>query len=73
MRRLALHASALNDEEYSLYTASIADLALCDSNHPSKNTRDDAFYEDISVSVREVRAWLRGRYPHIQVDDIDAV
>lgn len=71
MRRLTLHASALNDEEYDLYTSSIIDLALCDSN--KTDTRDDTFYEEIRVGVREVRAWLRGRYPDIQVNNIDAV
>lgn len=74
MRRLTLHASALNDEEYDLYTGSIADLAFCDSNrHDENTTRDDAFYEKITVSVREVRAWLRGRYPDIPLEIIDAV
>lgn len=74
MRRLTLHASALNDEEYNLYTTSLADLVFCDSTQHDKNTtRGDAFYEQLSVSVREVRAWLRGRYPDIPLERIDAV
>jgi hypothetical protein len=72
MRPLTLHASALNDEEYDLYTSSILDLALYDSNQ-STGARDDAFYEQITVSVRETRAWLRGRYPTVPVTRIDAV
>jgi hypothetical protein len=74
MRPLTLHASALNDDEYNLYTSSILDLALNGSNYSDhSHTRDDTFYEQISVSVRETRAWLRGRYPDIQVSTIDAV
>lgn len=71
MRRLSLHASALSDDEYDLYTSSIEDLALCDSN--LNDTRDDTFYERIAVGVREVRAWLRGRYRDTPVNTIDAV
>lgn len=71
MRRLTLHTSALNDAEYDLYTSSIQDLALVDSN--LSNGRDDTFYEQISLGVREVRAWLRGRYQDTPVNTIDAV
>ncbi len=74
MRRLTLHASALNDEEYKFYTTSIVDLAFCDSSRYDENTtRDDTFYEQMTISVREVRAWLRGRYPDIPLEHIDAV
>lgn len=74
MRRLTLHASALNDEEYNVYTTSLVDLVLCDSKrHDESTTRGDAFYEQMTVSVREVRAWLRGRYPDIPLESIDAV
>lgn len=71
MRRLSLHASALSDDEYDLYTSSIEDLAPCDSN--LNDARDDTFYERIAVGVREVRAWLRGRYRDTPVNTIDAV
>ncbi|KAF7771851.1 hypothetical protein Agabi119p4_6162 [Agaricus bisporus var. burnettii] len=71
MRRLTLHTSALNDAEYDLYTSSIQDLALVDSN--LSNGRDDTFYEQISLGVREVRAWLRGRYQDTPVNTIDAI
>ena len=70
MRQLVLHVSALNDDEYLLYTSSIADLVL-DDNTTAK--RDDAYYENLTVGVREARAWLRGRYSDIPIASIDAV
>lgn len=53
-RRLSLHVSALSDDEYTQYTAILDDLAP---------DGDD-------LSVRETRAWLRGRYPDAPVDEI---
>ncbi|KAG1726029.1 uncharacterized protein EDB91DRAFT_1061853 [Suillus paluster] len=70
MRPLTLHVSALNDLEYNLYTSALNDLAA------SPNTTtfyDDAHYEAMSVGIREVRAWLRGRYPHLLAADIDEI
>jgi hypothetical protein len=29
--------------------------------------------EKITVSIREARAWLRGRYPDLPVSDLDQV
>ena len=78
MRPLTLHVSALSDSEYTLYTASLNDLAT-DSTHagnakfPGTHVRNDAYYERASVNVREVRAWLRGRYSNLRASDIDAV
>jgi hypothetical protein len=71
MRPLILHVSALNDLEYNLFTSSLNDLAVS----PDPNTvQDDAHFEAMSVGVREVRAWLRGRYPHdLPTTDIDKV
>jgi len=68
MRPLTLHASALSDDEYAFYTSSISDLSLCD-----RVLHDDRFYEQMTISAGETRAWLRGRYPDIQVATIDTV
>jgi hypothetical protein len=70
MRPLTLHVSALDDLEYNLYTTSLNDLVV--SPDPS-TVHDDAHYEAMSVGVREVRAWIRGRYPILQAADIDKV
>jgi hypothetical protein len=74
MRRLALHASALSDAEYDLYTASLHDLSLTDEDD-GKASKDgeDAYFENIVVGVREARAWLRGRYSHVPAPTIDGV
>ncbi|KAG6860503.1 hypothetical protein C0995_010489 [Termitomyces sp. Mi166 len=62
MRPLTLHASALNDEEYELYTASLRDL----DDHLDTAKHDDAYYEGMQIGVREVRGWMRGKYAHLQ-------
>ncbi|KJA17105.1 hypothetical protein HYPSUDRAFT_90920 [Hypholoma sublateritium FD-334 SS-4] len=69
MRPLALHASALSDAEYDLYTNSLRDIALADDD----GNKEDAYFEKISVGVREARAWLRGRYSHIPAPVIDGI
>lgn len=66
MRQLSLHVSALNDLEYTAYTEALHDLTADDRPVP-----DD--YENVSVGAREVRAWLRGRYPSMPLSDVDAV
>ena len=68
MRSLFLHVSALNDDEYNLFTSSFADLVAPD---PPLTSDDD--FEKLTVSVREARAWLRGRYPDLPVSDLDQV
>lgn len=68
-RPLTLHASALSDAEYTLFTADFRDL-LDDSD---MTARTDAYYEDATLGVREVRAWLRGRHPDLALGDLDAV
>lgn len=72
MRPLTLHVSALSDVEYDLYTTSLDDLAT-DGNNDTTHVRDGGHYERMTVGVREVRAWLRGRYSHLPASDIDAV
>lgn len=74
MRRLALHASALSDAEYDLYTANLRDLTLTEEDD-AKAGKDgeDAYFENIVVGVREARAWLRGRYLHVPAPTIDGV
>lgn len=68
MRSLSLHVSALNDDEYTLFTSSFADLVAPD---PPLKFDDD--FEKLTVSIREARAWLRGRYPDLPVSDLDQV
>jgi hypothetical protein len=68
MRSLFLHVSALNDDEYTLFTSSFADLVASD---PPLKPDDD--FEKLTVSIREARAWLRGRYPDLPVSDLDQV
>ncbi|KAJ7594071.1 hypothetical protein C8J56DRAFT_427299 [Mycena floridula] len=69
-RRLDLHASALSDSEYSLYTSILSDITL--SNDPDI-PHDDAYYNQQTVGVREARAWLRGRYSHVPASNIDSI
>lgn len=66
MRELSLHVSALNDLEYNAYTGALHDLIAGD-----QPLSDD--YETVSVSAREVRAWLKGRYASLPLSDVDAV
>jgi hypothetical protein len=73
MRRLNLHASALNDAEYELYTASLTDLDDTEEEDATSTAHDDAYYERMMIGVREVRGWLRGRYSHVSPASIDAV
>ncbi|CAA7263499.1 unnamed protein product [Cyclocybe aegerita] len=66
MRRLALHASALNDAEYDTFTANLRDLALTEAE-------DVEEYEKMTIGVREARAWLRGRYCQVSASVIDGI
>lgn len=68
MRPLSLHVSALNDDEYATFTSSLEDLAAPDAASPG-----EIHYEKLSVTSREARAWLRGRYPDLPLNDLDAV
>ena len=69
MRKLALHASALSDTEYDFFTKSLCQIADDDQN--SSDT--DTHFENISIGVREARAWFRGRYSHLPASTIDGV
>lgn len=73
MRRLALHASALSDAEYDLYTTILRDITLADDDHQrgDSGAPDDTHFEDMNIGVREARAWLRGRYSHLPASTID--
>ncbi|KAG6868083.1 hypothetical protein C0993_007760 [Termitomyces sp. T159_Od127] len=62
MRPLTLHASALSNEEYELYTAGLKDL----DDDLDTATHDDTYYEGMQIGVREVRGWMRGKYAHLQ-------
>ncbi|KAJ7187048.1 hypothetical protein C8R46DRAFT_1184790 [Mycena filopes] len=63
MRPLSLHSSALNDAEYTLFTANLASLLDEDSDDP----------EAQQLTIRETRAWMRGRYPGIPATTIDRI
>ncbi|VDC05833.1 unnamed protein product [Peniophora sp. CBMAI 1063] len=64
-RPLSLHVSALSEEEYKSFTSAFYDL-LGDDAHLD----DDALGRE-TVSLREARAWLRGRYQDMQVAHVD--
>jgi hypothetical protein len=68
MRPLDLHVSALNDHEYTFCTAALNELV--DNNDVG---HDDAYYQSLSVGVREVRAWLRGRFSDLPAQHVDSV
>lgn len=55
-----------------MYTSSLKDIALLDDK-PCDTLRSDSFYDDLTVSVREARAWLRGRYSSIEPLVLDSV
>jgi hypothetical protein len=69
MRTLALHASALSDNEYDFFTKSLCQIADDDQKSPDTDTH----FENISIGVREARAWFRGRYSHLPASTIDGV
>jgi hypothetical protein len=74
-RRLSLHASALSDNEYQLYTTSLLSIVSVedDGGVSKSHSVDDAYYENMNINVRETRAWLRGRYSHLPSLIIDQV
>ncbi|KAH8110384.1 hypothetical protein DFH11DRAFT_1880653 [Phellopilus nigrolimitatus] len=67
-RRLFLHVSALSDTEYAVYVDALHDL-LDDGNCA---VPDDEL-ERKQVGVREVRAWMKGRFRDLGVGEIDKV
>ena len=71
MRRLALHASALSDAEYDFFTKSLREIA--DDDVEPTGTANDPHFEEISIGVREARAWFRGRYSRVPLPIIDGV
>ena len=73
MRPLILHTSALSDAEYKFYTASLNDLSVSSDLNEQFDIFSDDYFEHVTVGVREVRAWMRGRYLNMESSDIDAV
>ncbi|KAI0341304.1 hypothetical protein BDW22DRAFT_1358787 [Trametopsis cervina] len=71
-RPLTLHASALTNEEYTLYTTSLCDLAGEDDDART-HVHDDSYYASLTISAREARAWIRGRYTDLAPANVDAV
>ncbi|KAJ7177186.1 hypothetical protein C8R46DRAFT_1347034 [Mycena filopes] len=68
-RRLSLHPSALSDAEYTLFTASLGELLDVDAT----STNGAIDWERLSVSVREARAWLCGRYAGLGSGVVDEI
>ncbi|KAI0703288.1 hypothetical protein C8Q76DRAFT_754467 [Earliella scabrosa] len=66
LRPLLLHVSALNEVEYTAYTASIRDILKLSDHHSLE-------YDKLFVGVRELQAWLRGRYPHLAPSTLDSI
>ncbi|KAJ7041425.1 hypothetical protein C8F04DRAFT_1302278 [Mycena alexandri] len=66
-RRLSLHPSALSDVEYTLFTVSLGDLLDLDANDSGID------WERLSLSVREARAWLCGRYVSLGSATVDEI
>ena len=71
-RPLTLHASALTNEEYTLYTTSLCDLAGEDEG-ARRSYHEDSYYAALKISAREARAWIRGRYTDLAPSSVDAV
>ncbi|CAK5266959.1 unnamed protein product [Mycena citricolor] len=67
-RRLSLHPSALSDAEHALFTHSLADLT--DTPYAVAEEPD---WDSVEVSLREVRAWIRGRYPDLGTGLVDEI
>ncbi|KAJ7773681.1 hypothetical protein DFH07DRAFT_937394 [Mycena maculata] len=63
MRPLSLHSSALNDAEYNTFTENLGSLLDSDCEDPEAQT----------LSIREVRAWMRGRYPAVPATTVDKI
>jgi hypothetical protein len=73
MRPLSLHLSALSSNEYNLFTQALQELAaLNDSGAPFVED-NNAYYEQPVIGVREIRAWLRGRYHDLSLSKVDLV
>ncbi|TCD64223.1 hypothetical protein EIP91_004358 [Steccherinum ochraceum] len=68
-RSLSLHVSALNDTEYDYFTASFSDLL----DDPDAFPTDDSRYDQATISTRETRAWLRGRYSSVSLPELDTI
>ena len=76
-RRLFLHLSALSDDEYAVYLGALRDvLDVEDDGDGSTKTmreEDEFELEGREIGVREVRAWMKGRYRDVRPGDIDKV
>lgn len=72
-RRLFLHLSALSDSEYAVYIDALRDL-LDDEDPDRRASRlPDEELERRTVGLREVRAWMKGRFRDIGTAEIDKV
>lgn len=68
MRSLSLYISALNDEEYTLFTSSVTIIV---APLPPPKTDDD--YTNLTFPMRSARLFLCGRCPDFSFSDLDQV
>lgn len=66
-RRLRLHPSALSDAEYTVYMDALHEVL--DGADVSGLTENDL--DSQQIDLREVRAWLKGRFKDLGVPEID--
>jgi hypothetical protein len=74
-RPLAVQLAALNNDEMKSYTQILREIAALEDDRLQGNTGTiiSSDYEQLVVNSRDVRAWIRGRYPCISLANIDAI
>lgn len=72
-RRLFLHLSALSDAEYSFYVDALRDLLDDEAGSQEGPKLSDDALERKNVGLREVRAWMKGRFRDVGAVEIDKV
>lgn len=74
-RPLFLHTSALSDAEYTAYFDALHDIF--DEPEPGGGTSNSTpLHEDLEVhtiGMREARAWMRGRFKNMGLNNVDKV
>ncbi|KLO16296.1 hypothetical protein SCHPADRAFT_887917 [Schizopora paradoxa] len=78
-RRLFIHLSALSDDEYEMFVLSLKSVFDIDDTDKSRSSRtmmreaDELLLEQRTIGVKEVRAWMKGRYLTVKSDVIDKI
>jgi hypothetical protein len=70
--KLFLPAADLHDSEYKLYATTLLSMVF-DDVPETINMNDQAYFENMILSVRDTRTWLRGRYRHIPFSIVNKV